>query len=594
MKTLIKTVPLLFIFLVNTTPAHALSEYILLYGDGGGTGTARTFSRSSVTAASTSAAARLIGEFGVLYDQFWTRNEEIVWSFHLSEWSTVTMRAIQLQDGDDNHPQLNEEALIQTPCGNHFFDDGVVAVRTRTKEFTCRLRPGTHHIYSTFAGEKVGGWPTIDTSGSYKITMEYDGPATATSTPTPRPTTTPTSTPTPRPTATPTPTNTPTPTPTPTPVPATVNASVRQNTSATCDYYASDPGTTVRYQLRNESCGYDSGVVSASNGNRTFTGLDCYGTSYRLTAEYVDTSYIFRCDGRQNNITETIFSVSPEENKQIFKVVSQLREPWIQVVGGDAYARESIAYDIPGSANGGAYFIRTSNGMAIAGNNIVIGVDGVSDSSFASESGHRDDSYVINNSSFTELRDRILSNVDNNTYNGSRPTVQDLDGNDVTILYSPNSITLSGDWNNINDVFIIYSANSIVIPNSIANDGEKRISLGSDGFLILYAQNDILVDEEIGTEDANDSETYQLEGLFMAGRNVVIGGSNNRLTDERINIYGSVVTGIENAGGTLVSYRSHEDNYLYPAVKLTYNPKLLLNAPQKIISIASSKWVEAE
>ena len=309
---------------------------------------------------------------------------------------------------------------------------------------------------------------------------------------------------------------------------------------------------------------------------------------------YHDPTFIFRCDGRNNNQYEATFSLSEDQNTQIYKVVSMLREPWIQVRSGDVYAHENIAMEIPGTALPGPYFVTNPFGTAIAGDSIHVTVDGVTDLVYASQNGHRIENYEITSYSFDDMKAAIEGNVDVPGYSGGRPTPSDSDGNGVTVYKADAGINLHGDWSNISGKYIILVNGNINIPHSMTPSSERKISLTSNSFIMIYATNDILVDREIGTEDANDTTDYQLEGFFVAGRNIEFLGNSDRDEDERINVYGSGIVGVHQTAGTVVSNRSHEDNYQHPSVTFTFNPKLVLNAPRSVISQPSYTWNEVQ
>lgn len=272
---------------------------------------------------------------------------------------------------------------------------------------------------------------------------------------------------------------------------------------------------------------------------------------------------------------------------------------WFQGFNGGIYSKRDIASYIPNTVpNDRRYLINTTNtassDIAVA-QNIQTGDGRISPQQWTATPNPN---FKPPNVEFDRLEVLLLSIADETTYNGHAPSAgQDTNGDGIVVLYAPSSVTLlntGGSWLNINYPVMILVNGTTTIPDNIGEiSGNKKISLGSNGFLLVASQNSINIDHNIGVS-SDDANTMNLEGLFIAGQgyDASVGG-----TGERLNIAGSVVLGVDPSCTTapsLCGYRSNRtmaENYLYPSDYYVYNPKLVINIPD-IISQAHYTWKE--
>jgi Mg-chelatase subunit ChlD len=411
------------------------------------------------------------------------------------------------------------------------------------------------------------------------------------------PTPTPTRTPTPSPTtpATPTPTRTPTPTatpmPTPTPIPAQISGRVYNDTNYNCAFDAGEPTSTLATLTLDQllpaspTCNYTQTKSPNGDGTYSFTGLSCFGGSfgsytstYRLNFNSTDSSFSTVC-GTNFNI-----NLTQGQNYNLDLALSAQKASWLQSMNGGIYANGNISTTIPSTAVNPYLIINdgtSQNDIAIA-NSFNIGQGGVSTSNWTSTPSQ----VIPNFLTYDRVNTLVQPFIDDANYTGTAPIPADATSNGIGIYYATGDITLSGDWQNINQPFIIVSDGSVTIPSTIIGG---KISLGASGFLMIFAQHDIIVANDIGT-DTNDAVDPHLEGLFIAGADFNAGGTGVSAVDKRLNIKGTVVVGTEGAG-SFVSLRTHEDNQHQPADFFIYNPKLVLNTPD-LIKRALYNWKE--
>ena len=272
--------------------------------------------------------------------------------------------------------------------------------------------------------------------------------------------------------------------------------------------------------------------------------------------------------------------------------VTVLHDPWFQVFSGAVYANGSVTSSIPATAANKFLIASDANHApeVVSGQNIVTGEGSISAKNWQFDQYSQTDLASLR---FNNLLNSFLPLADDTDFNGSPPRPSDAtDG--VAIYYrKTDQLRLNGNWQNIDFPVIIIvdgissTTGDVIIPNTLPNN---KITLGPNGFLMIVAKQDILVGSDIG-EDNNGSVAADLEGIFFAGRNMDVGGSNDRLVDKRINIYGTVLTGIESPGSYL-SKRTHEENGVYPADYFVFNPKLIINVPE-VISQPIYAWNES-
>ncbi|NTV30845.1 VWA domain-containing protein [candidate division WWE3 bacterium] len=384
------------------------------------------------------------------------------------------------------------------------------------------------------------------------------------------------------------------------PHPATINGTVYHDLNRNC---TKDPGETTLTQatvnlrqLSPSSCSYDQTKTPSGTGSYTFNNLGCFAVdhngvsvaNYRLTLTTTDPQYIESC-GRAYNVT----NVNENETMTVNLAMSKLSDPWFQSYVGSIFANGSISSKIPSTATS-PNLITTSGSTVpgvVVGDPVNVGEGGLSSSGWRVRPQAGDAN--VPTLQVNELTSYLSRYADRTTYNGTPPTNSDATSDGAAIYFTTGNITLSGgggSWQNINYPLIIVANGSVTIPASIAN-GDQAITLGPNGFLLITATRDINIESSIGATN-NDSTTANLEGMFVAGRNMNanVGGTGDRLYDKRLNIAGTVVVGASEAGA-YISNRTHEDNSLYPADYFIYNPKLLLNAP-RILTDPIYDWQE--
>ncbi|NTV31304.1 hypothetical protein HGA91_05000 [candidate division WWE3 bacterium] len=387
---------------------------------------------------------------------------------------------------------------------------------------------------------------------------------------------------------------TPTPLPTLTPVPAQVGGNVFLDISNNCMKDSGEPGSsdaTLRLErLLPGSCpAYSQNQNPTASGTYSFTNLNCFdaaaSSTYRLRASTANANYELRCGNDLN------LNVIGGANVQRDFGLTILRDPWFQAYSGAIYADGSIDSKIPASAINPrlVYSDIVHSPEVVSGGTINTNSGTVSSTNWKISSYASEAELPV---SMTQIIKTLTGKVDRNNWNGAPPVASDATDGIAVYYNKADNVTLNGNWQNINFPAVVMvegtsaTNGNITIPNTIVG---QRITLGANGFLMVLAYNDILVSSSIG-EMFNMSSTPDLEGLFIAGRNVNVGGTNDRLVDKRINISGNVITGTRVAG-TYISRRSHEDNHLYPSDYFIYNPKLILNIP-RILSDPAYEWGE--
>ncbi|NTV30876.1 hypothetical protein HGA91_02760 [candidate division WWE3 bacterium] len=401
-------------------------------------------------------------------------------------------------------------------------------------------------------------------------------------------------TPTTPPGATPLPTNTPMPAPTQILFPAELKGSVYLDVNNSCTYDAGDiPGNDVSLNLDRllpNSCGqYNETITPIPNGTYGFNDLDCFSmnsASYRLRMTSNSPLYSLNCGNVYN------FTTIPGQHiiKDIGLTI--LRDPWIQTYRGGIHANGTISSAIPPTAIDKNLIRSDANNSPDVGSATSI----TTDNGTVSSNNWKAANYQQNNTlqfSMESLEDQLIPMADNNNYNGQPPTSQDALSDGVAVYYAnKNNITINGNWQDINFPVIVIVKGStsgsgdITIKDNITN---HMITLGPQGFLMMIAERDIIVENGIG-ESTNSSTTPNLEGIFVAGRNFYAGGTGDRTVDTRLNVSGTVITGVYSSG-SYISNRTHEDNHLYPSDYFIFNPKLLLNTPA-IVSQPIYNWTE--
>lgn len=384
------------------------------------------------------------------------------------------------------------------------------------------------------------------------------------------------------------------------PRPATVNGNVYHDLNRNCTKDTGEPSLSQASinlrQLSPATCSYNQTKNPNASGNYSFNGLSCFAVdnsgvttaNYRLTLTSNDPQYIESC-GRAYNVT----NVNENETITVNLAMSKLSDPWLQSFVGSVFANGSISSKIPGTATN-KNLIATDGSRVpgvVVGDPINVGEGALSTTGWRSRPQAGDANVPVLR--VNELVDELSRFSDRNNYNGTPPVSTDANSDGAAVYVTNGNITLTGgggNWQNINYPLIIIVNGSITIPASIAN-GEQALTLGERGFLLITATKDINIESTIGAND-NGSATPQLEGLFVAGRNMNanVGGTGDRTIDKRLNIAGTVVVGASEAGA-YNSNRTHEDNSLFPADYFIYNPKLLLNAP-KLLTEPIYNWQE--
>ncbi|NTV30879.1 hypothetical protein HGA91_02775 [candidate division WWE3 bacterium] len=336
---------------------------------------------------------------------------------------------------------------------------------------------------------------------------------------------------------------------------------------------------------------YSNSQTPSASGDYSFNNLNCFDATnhsmYRLSIVPTNSSYTTTTCGGQFNIDETPGSVI---TKNLGLTI--IRDPWFQGVGGGIHANGTITSLIPNTATD-RNLIRSPTGYSP---DVGSGESLSTDNGTISSTNWEATDYTQNNYlelTFTSLADSMLPYIDRNNWNGSPPSAADATSDGVAVYYAQsNNITLSGNWQDINfPVIIIVEGNTsgmgdITIRDNITNG---KITLGPNGFMLMVAEHDVIVENNIG-ENVNSSTGVNLEGIFIAGHSFNAGGAGDRLVDRRINIAGTVITGVAGSG-SYVSNRTHEENHLYPSDYFIFDPKLLLNAPS-IVSEPIYSWTE--
>ena len=331
---------------------------------------------------------------------------------------------------------------------------------------------------------------------------------------------------------------------------------------------------------------YTQSRTTNAAGVYTFDGLSCFSiageSTYRLSANSADPLFVPSCG--------TSFSLSLNDSQDIVQPIamSNARDPWFQGYGGAIHANGLVSSSIPNTA---------ANGNLIASDD-VFGSEVVSgsqvdpregDVSATNWKGTGYEQVVPPTIKFEHLIKALESYVDDANYSGYPPRESDTNDDGVAVYSARGSITLSGDWRNINFPVVILvtsDGGDINIPSDII---DSEITLGPNGFLLLAAERDINVANEIGAPDPAIA-LPSLSGIFIAGRNFNAGGQGDPQTDKRLNIAGSVIAGV-NEPGTYVSQRTHLENVNYPADYFMFDPKLILNAPP-VLTLPSYQWQE--
>ncbi|MCA9391710.1 hypothetical protein KC614_00710 [candidate division WWE3 bacterium] len=351
-----------------------------------------------------------------------------------------------------------------------------------------------------------------------------------------------------------------------------------------CMPWSNGPVSGASYSFNNLSC-FDG-----------ITGEGTYSLNVLVNSDYIVTS---ACGGNDtSSYTKNGIVVTSGDNVTANTPLSPAPNAWVQGMGTDVYIAGNIQLDIPSSAVNN-YFINHATsidpGVVITGGTIDLGTGGAAYSKFdwnaqgyiMAESALTYQ-YFVDNLVTTGKIDQTLT-VD--SMDGLFPTsVSDLNNwyTDDLIAYkiTPASGTLTinkallSTNANVPGKMIVIVDGDVVINTEIALDSELISGYGTlnEGFLLVIATADIKVNDTIGTSDFTD-ESPNIEGAFLAGGDFIV--ENNPASPLRLNIAGSVVTGLSTTG-SYQSARSHPDNETYPADYLSFNPQLILNVPTQI------------
>ncbi len=379
------------------------------------------------------------------------------------------------------------------------------------------------------------------------------------------------------------------PTPTPTPIPAIISGrgtylDINNNCTyeAGVDQIPADSTTYRLHQTAPASCSYDQTQTSA-NGQISYSNLGCFSSTntatYQLTATYNNTDYQFICAGSTSNSAQFSINVTPGQNFPFSSALSVRRNGWIQGYGAEIYVGNSISNSIPSNAITRA-FIRSeatmSSGVVSLPNSINLNSAPISSDSSKlwlarpyTQSMPTSVTYSgLYNSIITSRLFDVESTAGPVTWPSPTGSVYS-DG--VVVIRMTGDATINSNVN-LNHRYILFVEGNLTINNTI--------TLQPQGFLLIVTQGNILINSTLGTTPSSDTPT--LEGLFITGGSFIANGGGT-YTDPRLNIKGTIVTGV-NGSGTYVSNRTHQQISEYPSDYFIFNPKLLLNAPRVLTS----------
>ena len=405
------------------------------------------------------------------------------------------------------------------------------------------------------------------------------------------------------------------------------------------------------YIDENENCSYDPGEPLANSTHLTldlsqthppacipntyttnqplysFNNLACFDydssnnvhyAKYTLTASYSDPQYWFRCDSSGMGTQQTSYTgIHVEEGSNVVLpaiLLSQFQSAWLQVAGTGLHVNKDISVRLPETADT-RYLVKSLPRMEVGPVTYGRNLDAPA-ANLISRKGWQDnyDHVRPEMAKYSYIKDKITKSgfdVTTTAIDLARPTTADTNGDGVITIHAQSAGTVNiangSDWTNLPGSIVILAEGSVQFMGPV--------TLATDGFLMIVTKDDMTVDANVGighsvTDWYKNSTSFQLEGVFIAGRNFVVesvvGASTNPepeagKEDIRLNIKGSIVTGSNvgdplegyhySSGGTYISTRQNTHNYEYPTDYIEFNPKLVLNAP-RVISEPIYNWKE--
>ena len=406
------------------------------------------------------------------------------------------------------------------------------------------------------------------------------------------------------------------------------------------------------YIDENENCSYDPGEPLANSAHLTlgltqthppacipntytthqprysFNNLACFDydpindvhyAKYTLTASYSDPQYWFRCDYISGMGTQqtSYTGIHVEEGSNVVLpaiLLSQFQSAWLQVAGTGLHVNKDISVRLPETADT-RYLVKSLPRMEVGPVTYGRNLDAPA-ANLISRKGWQDnyDHVRPEMAKYSYIKDKITKSgfdVTTTAIDLARPTTADTNGDGVITIHAQSAGTVNiangSDWTNLPGSIVILAEGSVQFMGPV--------TLATDGFLMIVTKDDMTVDANVGighsvTDWYKNSTSFQLEGVFIAGRNFVVesvvGASTNPepeagKEDIRLNIKGSIVTGSNvgdplegyhySSGGTYISTRQNTHNYEYPTDYIEFNPKLVLNAP-RVISEPIYNWKE--
>lgn len=341
-----------------------------------------------------------------------------------------------------------------------------------------------------------------------------------------------------------------------------------------------------------------------------FDDLDCFDlvtrkANYQINISNTAEPTKMFCGGNQAAMVYNIEVTSGEDRVIETKLVPP-DNAWLQTKGiGDVYANGNIEINIPSTAQLNSFILPNSisgSGIAVARGVIDIGSGNLSNTAWAMPN------YQVNlpaRSTFDELyrkyvtgglvsetlSDEKLSapNSKSGEAGGSlEEIVVDPGGGKGDPITKPSThvihatsdkVTITDEWSQIDIPVVVIAEGELTI--------SANITLGPNGFVMFITRGSIYVANNVGTwatpPRGGGTVPPQLEGVFIAGENFHLIGTNDPSTDYFIYISGSIVTGAVNNGiGNFISERSTWVNDTLPTENISFNPKLIINAPREI------------